>query len=66
MTNTELCLNEISFRVGYENVDHFTKLFLRHVGYSPSEYRRQFKYSMLHPQPPGEHECDAIAQAMPA
>ncbi|MDN0121709.1 AraC family transcriptional regulator [Yersinia aleksiciae] len=43
LTNTELCLNEISFRVGYENVDHFTKLFIRHVGCSPSEYRKQFK-----------------------
>ncbi len=43
LTNTELCLNEISFLVGYENVDHFTKLFIRHVGCSPSEYRKQFK-----------------------
>ncbi|ATA22792.1 AraC family transcriptional regulator [Brenneria goodwinii] len=43
LTNTELCLNEISFRVGYDNVDHFTKLFIRHVGCSPSEYRKQFK-----------------------
>ncbi|EFX6086127.1 TPA: AraC family transcriptional regulator, partial [Escherichia coli] len=25
------------------NVDHFAKLFLRHVGCSPSDYRRQFK-----------------------
>ncbi|MEA0095677.1 helix-turn-helix domain-containing protein, partial [Escherichia coli] len=32
-----------SWRVGYENVDHFGKLFLRHVGCSPSDYRRQFK-----------------------
>ncbi|EFM9239732.1 AraC family transcriptional regulator [Escherichia coli] len=29
--------------MGYENVDHFAKLFLRHVGCSPSDYRRQFK-----------------------
>ncbi|AJC65273.1 MULTISPECIES: AraC family transcriptional regulator [Dickeya] len=43
LTNTDLCLNEISFRVGYDNVDHFTKLFIRHVGCSPSEYRKQFK-----------------------
>ncbi|ACS85195.1 AraC family transcriptional regulator [Musicola paradisiaca] len=43
LTNTELCLNEISFKVGYDNVDHFTKLFIRHVGCSPSEYRKQFK-----------------------
>lgn len=43
LTNTDLCLNEISLRVGYDNVDHFTKLFIRHVGCSPSEYRKQFK-----------------------
>ncbi|HFP3011600.1 TPA: helix-turn-helix domain-containing protein, partial [Escherichia coli] len=41
--NTELSQAEISWRVGYENVDHFAKLFLRHVGCSPSDYRRQFK-----------------------
>ncbi|MBE3370183.1 helix-turn-helix domain-containing protein, partial [Escherichia coli] len=29
--------------MGYENIDHFAKLFLRHVGCSPSDYRRQFK-----------------------
>ncbi|MGP4410638.1 helix-turn-helix domain-containing protein, partial [Escherichia coli] len=39
----ELSQAEISWRVGYENVDHFGKLFLRHVGCSPSDYRRQFK-----------------------
>lgn len=43
LTNTELSQAEISWRVGYENVDHFGKLFLRHVGCSPSDYRRQFK-----------------------
>lgn len=43
LTNTELSQAEISWRVGYENVDHFAKLFLRHVGCSPSDYRRQFK-----------------------
>ncbi len=35
LTNTELSQAEISWRVGYENVDHFAKLFLRHVGCSP-------------------------------
>ncbi|MCO7261591.1 AraC family transcriptional regulator [Dickeya zeae] len=43
LTNTDLCLNEISLKVGYDNVDHFTKLFIRHVGCSPSDYRKQFK-----------------------
>lgn len=43
LTNTDNSLAEISWRVGYENVDHFAKLFLRHGGCSPSDYRRQFK-----------------------
>lgn len=37
----------ISWRVGYENVDHFAKLFMRHVGCSPNDYRKQFKNSLV-------------------
>ncbi|MEO3988478.1 AraC family transcriptional regulator [Pseudocitrobacter cyperus] len=46
LTNTDFSLAEISVQVGYENVDHFTKLFQRHVGCSPSDYRKQFKNYM--------------------
>lgn len=46
LTNTECSLNEIALRVGYDNVDHFAKLFMRHVGCSPSEYRKQFKNNL--------------------
>ena len=46
LTNTDASLAEISWRVGYENVDHFAKLFLRHVGCSPGDYRKQFKNSL--------------------
>lgn len=31
LTNTELSQAEISWRVGYENVDHFAKLFAMSV-----------------------------------
>ncbi|HFZ8996047.1 TPA: AraC family transcriptional regulator [Citrobacter freundii] len=51
LTNTDASLAKISWRVGYENVDHFAKLFLRHVGCSPSDYRRQFRNCLL------EQEC---------
>ena len=51
LTNTDNSLAEISWRVGYENVDHFAKLFLRHGGCSPSDYRQQFKNSVA------EQEC---------
>ncbi|NDO83661.1 AraC family transcriptional regulator [Citrobacter sp. NCU1] len=47
LTNTDSSLAEISWRVGYENVDHFAKLFLRHVGCSPSDYRKQFKNNLV-------------------
>ena len=51
LTNTEASLAEISWRVGYENVDHFAKLFQRHVGCTPSDYRKQFKNNLV------EQEC---------
>ena len=51
LTNTEASLAEISWRVGYENVDHFAKLFQRHVGCTPSDYRKQFKNNLA------EQEC---------
>lgn len=47
LTNTDSSLAEISWRVGYENVDHFAKLFLRHGGCSPSDYRKQFKTNVI-------------------
>ncbi|MDB2181439.1 AraC family transcriptional regulator [Citrobacter farmeri] len=47
LTNTDYSQAEISWRVGYENVDHFAKLFLRHVGCSPGDYRKQFKNSLV-------------------
>lgn len=50
LTNTDNSLAEISWRVGYENVDHFAKLFLRHGGCSPSDYRRQFKNNAAEPE----------------
>ncbi|MFA9594133.1 AraC family transcriptional regulator [Citrobacter telavivensis] len=46
LTNTDYSQAEISWRVGYENVDHFAKLFLRHVGCSPGDYRKQFKNNL--------------------
>ncbi|AKE58762.1 AraC family transcriptional regulator [Citrobacter farmeri] len=46
LTNTDYSQAEISWHVGYENVDHFAKLFLRHVGCSPGDYRKQFKNNL--------------------
>jgi len=40
LTETDLKVNEISARVGYDNEKHFMKSFKTYVGVSPTEYRR--------------------------
>lgn len=47
LTTSTQSLNHIAWDIGYENTYHFSKLFQRHVGCSPSEYRRRF--SKVHP-----------------
>ena len=39
MTNFKIM--DISKLVGYENPDYFTRIFKRHIGISPQEYRQQ-------------------------
>jgi YesN/AraC family two-component response regulator len=34
--------NEITYRVGYEDVSFFRKLFVRMTGLRPKEYRQKF------------------------
>lgn len=40
LAETDLKVNEISSRVGYDNEKHFMKSFKSYVGVSPSEYRK--------------------------
>ena len=40
LTETDLKVNEISSKVGYDNEKHFMKSFKAMVGVSPSEYRK--------------------------
>lgn len=40
LTETDLKVNEISTRVGYDNEKHFMKSFKAYAGVSPTEYRR--------------------------
>ncbi|MCQ4088469.1 response regulator transcription factor [Saccharibacillus sp. JS10] len=37
----ELSISEISGQVGYSDPGYFTKVFKKHTGFSPSQYRRQ-------------------------
>ncbi len=40
LVTTDLKINEISAKVGYDNEKHFMKSFKAYVGISPSEYRK--------------------------
>ncbi|SNS48642.1 two component transcriptional regulator, AraC family [Anaerovirgula multivorans] len=41
MRNPNLSLNEISYRVGYEDLSYFSIVFQRYEGITPTGYRRQ-------------------------
>ena len=39
---SDMNVSEIAISVGYDNVLYFSRLFSKHAGMSPSEYKRQF------------------------
>lgn len=41
--NTDLPINEIMYRNGFNDNTHFGRMFKKHTGYSPSDYRTSFK-----------------------
>ncbi len=40
-------INEITWQVGYEDVNSFRRLFKRHTGMSPKDYRKKFSYQPI-------------------
>lgn len=42
LETTEESVNEITWRVGYEDINSFRRLFKKHTGLSPKEYRNKF------------------------
>ncbi|MFV0467164.1 MAG: helix-turn-helix domain-containing protein [Lachnospiraceae bacterium] len=46
LTNTELTISEISEALGYSYSYYFTKTFKKVTGKLPTEYRRQYSYSL--------------------
>lgn len=42
LTDTELDIEEITGRIGYSDMKHFSKTFKKHTNLSPSEYRRLY------------------------
>lgn len=45
METTELKMYEISDRVGYNNVEHFSRMFKKHFGISPGDYKKTNRVS---------------------
>lgn len=42
LLNTDMCVKQIGILVGYEDPQFFSKLFKKHVGQSPTQYRKVF------------------------
>lgn len=43
LENEELSVGEIALRVGFNDINYFSRIFKREVGVTPTEYRRGFK-----------------------
>ena len=43
LETTDYSINEISFLIGYENALYFSRIFHKHVGLSPKEYRKSVR-----------------------
>ena len=42
LKNTKLNVSEIAFKVGYNNVSHYNRVFKQSAGMSPSDFRKKF------------------------
>ncbi len=50
LENSQESVEEITFRIGYEDVSFFRKLFKRHTQLSPLEYRQKFHGMWINPE----------------
>lgn len=41
LIDTMLSVSEIAYRVGFNDITHFGRMFRKHMAYSPSEYRKR-------------------------
>ncbi|MBF0120494.1 MAG: helix-turn-helix domain-containing protein [Desulfobacterales bacterium] len=48
LENSTISINEVIWQVGYEDVNSFRKLFRKHTGMSPKEYRKKFSFRYLY------------------
>lgn len=42
LERTQESINEITWKVGYEDINSFRRLFIKHTGLSPKDYRNKF------------------------
>lgn len=47
LLSSDLSAKQISFICGYEDYSQFLKLFKRHCGTTPTNYRRHYRYSVI-------------------
>lgn len=43
LLTTELSITDITYEIGYSHVTHFTTLFKKEMGITPTEWRKKFK-----------------------
>ncbi|GMQ63121.1 response regulator transcription factor [Vallitalea maricola] len=41
LSNTNMKINKVAIKVGYENVEHFSRVFKKNIGISPKEYQKK-------------------------
>ena len=47
LAETDLPINEIAARVGYDNTNSFTNIFKKYKGTTPGQYRKQITSELL-------------------
>jgi len=50
MRSSSYSLTEIAYLTGFSDQSHFTRIFKKHIGQNPAEYRRNLKKSKSHPK----------------
>lgn len=54
---TNMMMKEIAYDLGYEDSSYFVKLFKRHTGYLPSDFREMEKVSRTYQRPDCDCQC---------
>jgi AraC-like DNA-binding protein len=47
MVETQCSISEICYKCGFNNISNFNRVFLKHIGMTPSQHRNRFTTSMI-------------------